>query len=509
MSVGDRSWIDGYDVEHLLSAATHWTEMGQLLEYHAEGIYSETLHPGGTRWEGPAADTAADRAWGDVVTARGAADAMYNAAGIARNGADDLMWAKRQAQQSITDAESAGFTVSEDKAVTDTTSPLMRQSAARQAQQQAFAADIAAKTQALVEMDQQVAAQISAAGAPLQGLSFGQPTVKAVSYGTVNDAPADTGKDQPSPVSKFHQDGIEEGGTAGNDPAHNAQGIRGDEGVLINRGRIMFGDTAELTPDGKFAYLHAPMYDYHLDSKGMPILDSAPVTMPERGIPGDHRIIPTGGTGPEGMPNGTNLLFGKEWKLSPDQTFPNETQVFDTRGVGQFPKVATIPGIRDMTAIPYGNNQLLISGVQTDGKFSSRGVWVTPAQSAPGNYGFLDPKTWTPMGSFQTQQGLAAEPTASLFHVDTPTGSQYGMITANATGNGMDMRIASTPEQLAQAPPTPIVAPGERPGTYLYSPNVTQIIQQPGGGYQVDMTFSERMAPNGVAPGDLGPIPFS
>jgi len=224
--------------------------------------------------------------------------------------------------------------------------------------------------------------------------------------------------------------------------------------------------------------------------------------MPEQGIPSDHRIIPTGGTGPEGMPNGTNLLFGKDWKLSADQTFPNDTQVFDTRGVGQFPKVATIPGIRDVTAIPYGNNQLLISGVQTDGTNATRGIWVTPAQSAPGDYGFLDPKTWTPMGNVNSQADLAAEPTAALFQANTPSGPQYGMITGS--GDGLDMRIAPTPNQLAQVAPTHIVAPGDRPGTYLYSPNVTQIVPQPGGGYQVDMTFSERMKPPNIDPGDLG-----
>jgi len=68
---------------------------------------------------------------------------------------------------------------------------------------------------------------------------------------------------------------------------------------------------------------------------------------------------------------------------------------------------------------PYGNNQLLISGVQTDGTNATRGIWITPAQAAPGDYHFLDPKTWTPLGNIPTQPRLDAEPTAGLFHVDT------------------------------------------------------------------------------------------
>lgn len=102
-----------------------------------------------------------------------------------------------------------------------------------------------------------------------------------------------------------------------------------------------------------------------------------------------------------------------------------------------------------------------------------------------------------------TQADLGVEPTAKLFHVNTPTGTQYGLITPNVNGSGLDMRIASTPEQLARTPATHIVAPSDRPGTYKYSPNVTQIVPQPDGGYRIDMTFSERMQPPGVKPGAL------
>ncbi|CAM5737859.1 hypothetical protein [Mycolicibacterium aubagnense] len=200
-----RSWIESYDVEHLEGAATHWSSSAELLEYHAEGIHAETLRPGGTTWSGNAADAATERAWGDVVKARGAADVMYRVAGLAREGAADLVWAKNEALEPITEAQEAGFVVSEDMQVTDTASPLMRQTVARQAQQQAFADEIAARAQTLAEMDQQVATQITTAVAPLEGISFTesaatspaapqkehQPAVQMAGYGFKQDTPTD------------------------------------------------------------------------------------------------------------------------------------------------------------------------------------------------------------------------------------------------------------------------------------------------------------------------------
>jgi hypothetical protein len=198
-----RSWIEGYSVDHLESAAAQWSASAELLEYHAEGIHAETLRPGGTVWEGTGADAAAERSWGNVVKARGAADCIYCAAGIAREGAGDLMWSKGQAQQSITDAEAAGFTVSEDLQPFDNAGPLMRQTAARQAEQQAFAADITAKAQALAAMDQQVASQITSAVAPLNGFSFGSDaehggTVQAVDYHHFKQEPGPADPDDPN-----------------------------------------------------------------------------------------------------------------------------------------------------------------------------------------------------------------------------------------------------------------------------------------------------------------------
>jgi len=281
--------------------------------------------------------------------------------------------------------------------------------------------------------------------------------------------------------------------------------------VLINRGRILFGDTARLTPDGKLEYEGAPMYHYHLDPTGKPILDGPPVTGDalEQGVQPGHRLIPTGSTGPDGMPNGTNLMFGKEWKWSKDQTFPTDTQVYDTSGVGPFPKVTTLHGLRDVASLPYGNNQLLISGVTGSGADSVRQAWVTPAQSTPGNYDFLDQHTWKPVaGALPANIAPDGESTASLFNVKTPNGPEYGLLSTNPNNSAVEMRVAPTPDGLMSAPATTLA---EGNGHYLYSPNVTQVVPQPGGGYRVDMTYSERFNPQPdpgkpgyVEPGNLG-----
>jgi len=215
-----RSWIESYDVEHLHAASTYWTQSGELLEYQAEGMHSEALHPGGTLWEGTGADAAADRTWGDVVTARGGGDAMRNAAGFARNGADDLTWAKRQAQQAITDAEAAGFTVSEDLSVTDSSAgPLTRTTYARQQQAQEFAADIAARAQTLAAMDQTVADQITAAAIPLQALSFGNPAMTPTAPSTSGHHDGATAQMVDYDTSKEHQNTPDTGAPANQPPS--------------------------------------------------------------------------------------------------------------------------------------------------------------------------------------------------------------------------------------------------------------------------------------------------
>ncbi|HWS37043.1 MAG TPA: hypothetical protein VN408_30410 [Actinoplanes sp.] len=193
-----RADIEAWDTTHLETAATHWRSTAAHWEGHFETIHTGMLRPGGTTWEGTAADAAAERSWGDLVKVRGAGDALYAAAGHATNGAGDIAWAKRQVLDAITEAEEAGFTVGQDFSVTDKSwGGLMRSTVARQQEAVAHAQAIQAAVTQLVAVDKVVAEQITAALAPLESLQFpedghnGDPTVQMTDYGFKKDTPTD------------------------------------------------------------------------------------------------------------------------------------------------------------------------------------------------------------------------------------------------------------------------------------------------------------------------------
>lgn len=203
-----RADIEAWGTTHLEAAATHWRSTAAHWEGHFETIHTGMLRPGGTTWEGTAADAAAERSWGDLVKVRGAGDALYAAAGHATNGAGDIAWAKRQALDAIAEAEEAGFTVGQDFSVTDKSAgSLLRSTAARQQQAQAFATEISTRVQALAAIDQAVATRISGALGPLDAMKFTEPEgapapappakdhepeVQAAGYGIKQDVPPPT-----------------------------------------------------------------------------------------------------------------------------------------------------------------------------------------------------------------------------------------------------------------------------------------------------------------------------
>ncbi|BCI84531.1 hypothetical protein MTY66_61560 (plasmid) [Mycolicibacterium sp. TY66] len=168
-----RSQIEAWDVEHLDAAATYWSSTATQWEEHFTAIHEGTRRPGGTVWEGPAADAAADRTFGVLVTVRGAAEGLHNAASAARHGAADLAWVKDQALAAIAEAEQAQFVVAQDLSVTDPTmTVLMRGWQARQTQAQQFAAEISARTKTLAAIDKDIADKITAALTPVRELRF-------------------------------------------------------------------------------------------------------------------------------------------------------------------------------------------------------------------------------------------------------------------------------------------------------------------------------------------------
>ena len=195
-----RAQIEAWDVTHLETAAVQWSSTAQAWEGHFETIHQGMLRPGGTVWEGDAADKAAERSWGDLVKVRGGADGLHSASGFARNGAEDIAWAKQQVLTAIEEAEEAGFTVEQNLSVKDpNTTMLMRGWEARQQQAQAFATEIASRARTLLAIDKAVAGKITSALAPVRALRFEEaptptpkepgPPVQAVDYHFKRDEP--------------------------------------------------------------------------------------------------------------------------------------------------------------------------------------------------------------------------------------------------------------------------------------------------------------------------------
>ncbi|WP_396928285.1 hypothetical protein [Mycolicibacterium sp.] len=165
------SQILSWDTEHLQKAAADWTRTAEHWEESFTHVRQASLFPGGTSWQGEAAEAAQQRALSDLVRVGGIADSLQEAAEIARRGADQLNSLKRDAINAITDAREAGFTVAEDLSVTDRSRPGgMRIAAAR-----AHAAAIAGRAFALSGTDIELASKITSTTAGLTSHRFIEP----------------------------------------------------------------------------------------------------------------------------------------------------------------------------------------------------------------------------------------------------------------------------------------------------------------------------------------------
>ncbi len=216
MGVPTLSQIEGWDTAYLESAAQSWTATGLHWEDTFTAVHRGSLSPGGTVWEGEGAESAQQRTFADLVRVRGFSDHLFEAAALARRGADELDYLKRSALDAVDKARTAGFTVGEDLSVSDrSVVPLGPAFAVRQAQAQTLAAEIRIRAAALSAADHRIAAKITTATAPLSGIAFeeeapdtgagqtsanGKNTVQAVDYKEA-PAPTDPG-DKPNPYDQ-------------------------------------------------------------------------------------------------------------------------------------------------------------------------------------------------------------------------------------------------------------------------------------------------------------------
>lgn len=175
--------ILGWDTQHLYRAATDWAATAEHWEDSFAALHSGTLSPGGTVWVGEAAEAVQERAFGDLVKVRGLSDTLQEAAAIARRGADQLDYLKRQVVDAINEARDAGFTVGENLSVSD-------RGALRLGQAQQHASTIAARATALKIADHGIAARIITTTAELNDHGFAErPEDKPVQAVDFKQAP--------------------------------------------------------------------------------------------------------------------------------------------------------------------------------------------------------------------------------------------------------------------------------------------------------------------------------
>src|SRR5579875_501504 len=153
------STIQTWDVDHLTEAAEHWDGTADRWENVSLQVWQQSH---GLDWEGQAREALVERTTADKTLVMGKADQLREAAKIAGRGAGDIDAAKRRVLYAVEDAHNAGFRVGEDLSVTDArTTNNPAELAARQSQAQVFAADIRARAAQLVEVDNEVAINLT------------------------------------------------------------------------------------------------------------------------------------------------------------------------------------------------------------------------------------------------------------------------------------------------------------------------------------------------------------
>jgi len=162
---------------HLETAEARWTTIAQTWDESFTAVCRQAPTPGGSPWEGLTADAAIQQVGADRRRVLGAVDRLHTAAVFARSGAAEINGARQQALQAVTQARAAGFTVGEDLSVTDAGTTPLPARAARMAQARQLAAKIQDRAAALVTVDREVAAKITAATSGLTAVEFGEGPV--------------------------------------------------------------------------------------------------------------------------------------------------------------------------------------------------------------------------------------------------------------------------------------------------------------------------------------------
>lgn len=170
-----RSAIEGWAlaISDLSASAGDFRTAAHRLESTADAHVQQMSVPGGTAWEGDAADAAYESAYADRAVIYRAADHLREMARVANSAAQDLSSLRDRALDAISDAEMDNFKVTDQLAVVDTRryvdgeAKLLAARIVRAAEHQDY---IATRAIALVSEDTKVGARLSSGAAALAGM---------------------------------------------------------------------------------------------------------------------------------------------------------------------------------------------------------------------------------------------------------------------------------------------------------------------------------------------------
>jgi hypothetical protein len=164
------SQVRGWNTDHLDVAAAEWSDAAHVWESAFNAVYGVVENPGGTVWEGSAAEAALARAEADRAKVFEIADAVHGAAAIARSGSSELAAAKQRVLSIVSAAQAAGLEVSDDLSVS---ADARLWAKPRIAEMQKIAAALHESATSLDAVDRSIAAKLAVARMELENFGFG------------------------------------------------------------------------------------------------------------------------------------------------------------------------------------------------------------------------------------------------------------------------------------------------------------------------------------------------
>jgi hypothetical protein len=186
--------------DYLKAASEQWPKIADQWVSAFTEIHEASKRPGGTDWEGPAADAVQASTDKDVFTVRGPAEQLREAGPVAGRGFGQQTSIQRLILSAVDDAHRDGFNVAPDYTVTDTKTSYDSASE-RDARQQAAKVHedfIKYHVSHLVSGEHDIGRSITKATQGLDGLSFpedapGRGAASVDDHHTFKDAPGGAG----------------------------------------------------------------------------------------------------------------------------------------------------------------------------------------------------------------------------------------------------------------------------------------------------------------------------